>query len=129
LLAGCRAVNPDSLQRAERREAMRRTFRLPASSEQAHHPRVLARQVFRADGRCAGDAKLLQVSVVDDRQELAGTGAVQINKPAKSSVGTSGYAALENSVALLEVGDDVGVDAIGRHVQFGDGACQRREAV
>ena len=39
------------------------------------------------------------------------------------------HAALQEPLALPEVGDDIGVDAIGGHIKFGDRPGQRRKSM
>ena len=100
LPAGRGAVDLDLLQGAERGETMRRAFGLPAGPEQCHDARVLAGQILRAHGAGAGDAKLLQKAVVDDRQQFAGARAVEIDQAAEVSVSTARHAPLQQPVAV-----------------------------
>jgi hypothetical protein len=97
-------------------------LRLPAGAQQAHDPGVGAGEVLGADRPGAGDPELLQVAVVDDRQQLTGDRAVQVDQPAELAVGRPGNPPLPQPAGrVLDVGDDVRVDPVGRDVEVGDG--------
>ena len=123
------AIDLDPLKVAHRRLAQDLCLRLPTGADQAHHLCVLAGEILRADRRGACDTEFLQIAVMNHGQQLAGLGAVEIDHSAEFTVVRAGYTDLAHFLAAFDVGDDVGVDAVGRNVETPYRAGQRREGV